>query len=113
MARRNGNFFSRTRNQAHSKKRAEHGRNFFDDDTQAQSAPAQFGVQFGVGIFRAFKNVPHVRFVLGKTFRVRMTRISPMPQQPFAKRRHAPDHPSVFQLGVFLKMVPFTNMMAV
>ena len=87
-----------------SEKRAEHRRDFFDDDAQAQVALAQFGVQFEVRTFGAFQNVAHVGLMLGKAFSVRMARVAPMPEQALAVFGHASEQPPVFELGVFLKM---------
>jgi hypothetical protein len=42
--------------------------------------------------------------MLLKPFSVGMTRILPVSQQTFATRRDTPKQPSVFQLGIFLKM---------
>ena len=87
-----------------SKERAEHGRDFFDNDAQTQSALTEFRVQSGIGIFRAFQNVAHLRFVFGKALGVRVAWVAPVAQQALAKFWIAPDHPAIFQLGVFLKM---------
>ncbi len=42
--------------------------------------------------------------MLGKAFGMRMARIVPMAQQPFAVGGNTPEQPAIFQLGVFFKM---------
>jgi hypothetical protein len=59
-------------------KRAEDGGDFFDDHAQTQAALLEFGIQFGIGAWQAFQDAPHVRLMLGKTFGVRMARVSPV-----------------------------------
>lgn len=89
---------------ARSKERAEDGRDFLDDDAQAQVASAQFGVQFVVRALWAFQDVAHVGRVLGKARSVRMARVAPMLEQALAEFGNAPEQSPVFKLGVLLQL---------